>query len=309
MLAFLTSYGQLQFKLLNRQFRDIGLAPLIAYALILAFVIFASIRLFDQYSTAPFILMTTGAYCVSILHMKRRNYFLKNLLSRKQYVILRFVENIMVSLPFAIVLMANGYFLFAIGFCMVAAALSTLNLPEWLQKTIPTPFYKFPYEFAVGFRNTWWAITILYAVGIIGIVVDNSNLSLVVMGILGFCVISYYGTAEPTYYVWVHAKTPQQFLWYKFKIALQYYTVLLLPYVAMCSLFFWDDVLLFVSVAIVAIFYLAALLLVKYTNYPEQPHLGNGILFACCIGVPPLLLLFIPYFYSITIKKLSVYLK
>ena len=55
--------------------------------------------------------------------------------------------------------------------------------------------------------------------------------------------------------------------------------------------------------------FLWTVILAKYSAYPNEINIPEGILFALCIYFPPLLIALIPFFYVKSIKKLNLLLK
>ena len=103
-------YFYLQYKMINRSFVSFGVPIILGYTLpFLSFVYFSE-YLFSKTDYAPYILLLLAITIIIKLNGKDRNDFLKTYF--KSYYKLRFIENLIVILPFSICLLYKGYWEF-----------------------------------------------------------------------------------------------------------------------------------------------------------------------------------------------------
>ena len=93
-------YFKLQYRLVNRKFRDGGVYPLLAYS-VLSFLFFGlSVILFNTAGYAECIYTAFALTIVGGLSEMRRNDFLGLCFGRGQLRKVRVAENILASVPF-----------------------------------------------------------------------------------------------------------------------------------------------------------------------------------------------------------------
>jgi hypothetical protein len=210
-----------------------------------------------------------------------------------------------VTFPFLLFLIYKGEYALSLLILPVAFLTGTLEQNKKLNFTIPTPFYKFPFEFTVGFRKTYLLVLLAYLLVMIAIGVSNFNLGMFAIITLYAVSLTYYTLPEAYYYVWIFTGTEKRFLWYKIKIALFYSLLLCLPAVLLLILSFPDQLLYLGGVMVFGSLVLIAALLGKYTVYPSEINIPQGLGMAFCIFFPPALLIILPVFYLKSIKQLK----
>lgn len=302
-------YLLLQLRLTGRRINDAGVSPVVGVAILSALFIGLSYLLFAKSSYATYIYPFIALSFMLPLSNVKRNEFLQLCYGDKQHRRLRLAENLLIALPFVLFLIYKAQPI-GIGLVLpVAIVTAFISTGTGTAVTIPTPFGKTPYEFAAGFRNTILAIPVVYALVIIAIVVGNFNLGVFALLLLFAVTLAYYQLPDYEYYVWAHSMKPAQFLLHKIKTAIGYATLLALPLVVMLCVFFTANagyVLLFLLAGYV---YLCCMIAARYSAYPNEINLPEGILLAISIGVPPALLAILPYFINRSLKRLSAVLK
>lgn len=302
-------YFQLQFKMLNRQLKEFGLPPWAGYLLGTIAFLGISVMLFDKVAFAPYIYAALGLSYISRLSDSARNDFLKSCYSDKDYRLIRGLENTIVALPFLIFLLIKQEYLVSFGLLLISVVLALLNFGNKLNYTIPTPFYKHPFEFIVGFRKTFYLFILAGFLTFMAINVDNFNLGIFSLLLVFLTSLSFYTTPEQSYFVWIYALEPKAFLLEKIKSAILMSTIISLP-IAICLMFFYPENLwIILAFQCLGYLYLVMVVLAKYTAFPGQMNVPQGILFALSIWFPPMLLAVIPIFYSKATKKLKAYLE
>ncbi len=302
------TYFTLQFRWLDRHLRDFGIRPWLGCAL--GAVLFAGISawLFYRYEYAGW-----GYACLALLSTARlseteRNQFLLNTFTVREYRQLRLIENLGVALPFVIAMSVAGEWLPALTALLAAAMMSRSNIDRLVPLTIPTPFSRRPFEFAVGFRRSWLLVLGLYILAAIAIRHDNFNLGMFALVALCLLAMTYYNEPEPVLFVWMHADDARTFLRKKMTTATRHVLILTAPVLA-ALVIAWPYYALFPVIAIlVGTLYVIAMLLGKYAGYPSAINLPSGFMLALAVWFPPLLLGVIPYFHRRAVRQLTPYL-
>jgi len=243
------------------------------------------------------------------LNGSSRNIFLKFNFSNRHYYLIRALENIIVGLPFILLLIVNGKLLIPVIIMIANGLLIFIKEGRKATYVLPTPFYKLPYEFIVGFRKTFLIILLSYFICGISITVGNFNLgvfSLIIIQIISF---SFYLDPESHFYVWIYSMTFSQFLLNKVKILILYSTVLSLPIAIALGIAFSDQFLILIIVQIIGYVSIVSGLLSKYTYFPNRMPLPIFVLFIIALIFIPLVLVCMPYFYVKSRTSLKEILK
>lgn len=303
------NYFQLQYKIINRSFIEFGLPVFIGYTLILCGFFIGSEKLFEKLDYAKLIYVVIYIGFVLQLSNLDRNQFLKSCFNRNDYLKIRLIENYIIALPFIIYLVYKQLFLDVIWLVFIATLLSFIKFDAVFQKTIPTPFSKKPFEFAIGFRKTFYVFAIVFFVLIKAIDVSNLNLGIFSIVACFAIIFSYYSFPENSYYVWNFGLTPKEFLWNKIRISLQYSSYLVVPFVAILCFFFFKEFESILIFTFLGYLFTIAGVLAKYSAYPEKMNVVQGVFLAFSLYFPPLLIVVIPIFYFQAIKNLKIILK
>ncbi|ANH81759.1 hypothetical protein A8C56_12895 [Niabella ginsenosidivorans] len=301
-------YFQLRIRLLNRQFKDFGLPP--AWGWFLSGVLFtgASWLLFSKTSYAPYLYSLFALAYLLQLSERKRTGFLKITFPRNSYRKIRLLENGIVALPFILFLLVKQNYAAAFTVLVLGLTVSFFDHSIAFNKTIPTPFGKKPFEFLVGFRTYILLISGLYLLTGIAIAVHNFNLGLVTFAAFLLLQVTFCSQPEKLFYLWNDARPPKVFLAEKIKTsALHSICLSVLPLLALLIANpqkWW----LLLALQLLACFYNALLIFIKYSTYPHEIDLVQFLTFIACIGFPPLLLGGIPFYYSRSVNNLSRYL-
>jgi len=187
--------------------------------------------------------------------------------------------------------------------------MALVNFKPAYNITIPTPFYKKPFEFTVGFRNTFFMFFIAYGLAMIAVVVNNFNLGVFSLMLIFFMVLGYYLKPENEYFVWTYSFVPAKFLIEKIKTAFLFSLYLCLPVLFLLSIFFFEYIGILLLCTILGYLYLTMLILAKYSAYPDEMDLVQAIIIAICFAFPPILIVVIPFFASKSVNKLNEFLR
>lgn len=291
--------------MINRKMTAWGIHPVIGYLLGLAAFIGFSLLLFERTELAPLIYILAAISLVFGLSETRRNEFIMNVFGPDRYHWIRILENNLATLPFVLLLVIKLLFIHA----SMVAALSTFLALTRIQSssgiTIPTPFYKRPFEFATGFRGTFIAFLLAYFLVVMAIASENFNIGIFSLILVFLVCYSYYFNPEGVFYVWIFNVGPGIFLWKKIATAFLYSSMLALPVLLTLIIFYPEKSLVTAVFFALGLIYLATVILAKYASYPDQVSLPQFVILALSVWFPPLLLAVIPYFYLRSEKKLQ----
>lgn len=299
------AYFTLQYKMFNRKMIDFGMPLLFGYTLIPIVFIFISNYIFSKTEFASYAYILLAISILSRASDTKKNDFLKSILNPRSYLKLRIIENFIWSLPFLSFLAYKKEFIFVLTLVIFSIFMALINLNVYTGFTIPTPFSKKPFEYPVGFRKTFFIFPITYFLTFISISVSNFNLGVFSIILTGLICMSYYSKPEDEYFVWNFNLSAKTFLLQKIKISLLYFSFLALPSIVGLAIFFSEEILVLVSVLLLIMVYLGTFVLAKYSAYPHEMNLPQGILILISMLFPPALLGIIPYFYKQSVLKLS----
>lgn len=304
----MTEYLQLQFKMLNRKMIDFGLPLLIGYTLLPCVFVLLSNYLFEKTAFAEYIFGILALGFVSKLSEPKRNDFLKSVFNEKKYKILRVIENLIYCLPFTFYLVYKKEFLLSLLLNLLVIIITLFNFSTNINLTIRTPFSKKLFEFTVGFRKTFFVFPIAYLLAYISISVGNFNLGIFSMLLIGLICFSYYSKVENEYFVWSFNLSSTEFLLEKLKTCLIYFTLLSLPILIALSISYYKEIHIVITFFLLCYAYLSSIIFAKYSSFPNEMNMSQGVLIAVSFVFPPMLIINIPLFYSQSIKKLNTIL-
>ena len=221
---------------------------------------------------------------------------------------MRILENIIYCLPFTLFLIYKKQFVFSIILNLFVIITTLFNFSTNLNVTIPTPFSKKPFEFTVGFRKTFYVFPIAYFLTYISVSVGNFNLGIFSMLLIGITCFSYYSKTENEYFVWNYNLSSKEFLLEKMKTCLTYFSILSLPIIITLGISFFNQIDILIVFVFLCYAYLTTIIFAKYSSFPNEMNMSKVILIGLSFMFPPILLIFIPLFYSQSIKKLNTIL-
>ncbi len=213
----LIEYFHLQFKMSSRKLTEFGLPPFLAYTLVPLCFLGLSIYIFSKSEFAEYFYILAAFGLLTKLTDKKRNEFLRSCFSKKNYTKLRLLENLIVIIPFTLFLIYQKSIILIPILLALATILAFINFNSNLNFTIPTPFYKKPFEFTVGFRGTFFIFPIAYLLTYISISVGNFNLGIFSLLLVFLVALSYYSKLEHEYFIWSFNLSPTDFLMEKIK--------------------------------------------------------------------------------------------
>jgi len=291
--------------MLNRHLKAFGLPPIIGYLLAIVFFIGGSTYLFYKTEYAAYIYPFFALSSLSLLSETKRNDFLKTCFMDKDYWKIRLAENLLMALPFVLFLLYQQAWLIGFGLVIIAGLMARFHFNNQLNYTIPTPFYKYPFEFTVGFRTSIAMFLFAYFLTVMSIRVGNFNLGAFALLLVFLTSFSFYALPDSQFYVWIFSSTSKAFLLDKIKIALFYITLLALPILLSLGYSFPEKTKLLLGFQVLGYVYLCTIILAKYAAFPRAMNLPETLFIVASVFFPPFLLFTIPFFYRQSIKKLS----
>ncbi|MEP6713815.1 MAG: hypothetical protein ABJA37_15420, partial [Ferruginibacter sp.] len=166
--------------------------------------------------------------------------FLKLVFPKKAYRRIRIFENLAIIFPFIAFLIFKLLLIASLVTVVLAILLVFINLKSNFSVTVPTPFYKKPFKFVVGFRNAFFLFGSAYYLSAMAVVHDNFNLGIFSLLLFFFICCSFYSKPEEEYFVWCYNIKPKTFLLEKIKTAFLFVTALSVPILLIMSIYFFD---------------------------------------------------------------------
>ena len=299
------TYFELQYKMASRKFKAAGIEPLFAYIILAIGFVTVSVFLFYKTAFAPYIYLLAALAGIINLSETRRNEFLKLCFGDNKLKGIRITENLVAAIPFLIFLVCKQLLLPVLILIILSVLLALVNFRTTINFVIPTPFYKKPFEFTVGFRNSFYLVAAAYALTIIAVAVDNFNLGIFAILLVFAITLTYYTKPENEYYVWAYSLSAKKFLLEKIKTATLFSAALVFPIAVILGIFFPQSIVLLLVFYLAALAFLIYMIVSKYATYPAELNITQAIILVVCIGFPPLLIFMIPYFFRKSENRLT----
>lgn len=293
----------------NRTFRDAGILPIFAYPILAVGFAAISFYLFEKIDYAEYFYSLATCFFVLKLSEEKRNDFLKICFGDKIFRKIRITENLIVALPFAVFLVVKGFWMIAIVLLLAVTFFALIEFRRTLNFTVPTPFYKHPFEFTVGFRKTFYLFLAVYLLTFKAVSVNNFNLGILLLMFCFVFMMNFYTRPENEYYVWSYCLNARQFLFEKMKTALLFSTILVFPLILILGISFPQNLCILLLFLLLGYFSLVTMIVAKYSAYPSEINLYQAVWLAIGIFSPPLLIIIIPALFIQSTKRLKHLLK
>ncbi len=301
----LSFYFSLQFLAFKRKVHAIGFPPIVAYMGITLIVVVCSILILDKFHFAGWIYASLCLLLIGKLSAKARNRFLKLQFPPSSYYRLRVLENMLASIFPLVMLGIFQQVLPAIFLVVGAWGLAFMRFDPGIPLNFPTPFFKHPFEFIVGFRRYVWLILAGYFLAYQGVRVENFSLIVIAYFFLILSIPSFLSTVEKPFHVWIYHKNVKAFLLYKLWIGFLYSSFLSLPLGIVATLSFSDQLLTLFLLQIMIYLNVGSVILLKYGRFPRQADVFLSIMAGLGMIFPPFLLFIYLYFGPKAYKNLS----
>lgn len=290
-------YFTLQARRIHRKIIDLGVHPMISYPFVLAAFLSVSYVLSFRQLYYPYAYMLLALAVAGRLSDPAHNDFLRLNYPRKTYFLIRIIENILTVLPFAVYLCYIGNYAAGRFLILIASLLSVIHFKFQWKWVIPTPFYRYPFEFMIGFRITFLLFIFSYFLTCISLRVHNFYI-----GIFALCVVCVLCTAfhmkvEDNFYVWIYSMKARQFLFRKLWVAVFYTFISCSPILVAMSIGNPGRILEILAFQAAGIVLVCAGAVAKYTSFPDEIAMREALLVMFSIMCPVLLLFVLPFMY------------
>lgn len=278
--------------------------PYLGMALLTFVFIKLSNIFFLKINNAPILYGGIAAFFALSFGNEARNTFIKTVFSKNNFQKIRIIENGLITLPFSFFLWYKTFALHAVLVLILSGVLSFFNSFKKINFVIPTPFYKHPFEFIIGFRRFFVVIFITYGLTVIAINVHNFNLGIFALCVLGILISEFYKKIEPKTFVWTHNLSSKEFLKHKVSTALKFSFCVCLPIHLGLWIAFPTQFYITLIFQIIAFCFLIACIFAKYKHYPKNTLITTYLTIGLCLWFPPLFFVVIPYLYKEALTNL-----
>ncbi|MFZ4771284.1 MAG: hypothetical protein ACOYLO_13965, partial [Ferruginibacter sp.] len=195
-MTTLQQYLGLQLTMFKRQIIEFGLNPVLGFSIILIAFYGFSIYLFTKTEFANYLYVIIALSIVLKYAEINRTDFLKFIYSKQDYFKIRVLENLITVVPFILFLCYKLEFYSVSLLIVVSIIFSFLNTNKKVTATIPTPFYRKPFEFIVGFRKSLFGFLFAYFLTAMSLTYQNFNLGIFSLVLIFLLCLSFYSEPE-----------------------------------------------------------------------------------------------------------------
>jgi len=305
----LKEYIYIQYKRFCRISLTKGVHPIIGALFLLTVFLWLSYLVFLKIKYPEYVYALIGIMFIVFISTTKRIEFLKQCFRAKEFINIRILENGVTAIPFVFILIYNGSLSLAILFLLIALILTFLPASIRLNRVIPSPFSRFPFEFTRGFRRTFFLHIIIYVFTYFAIESKNFNLSAFFLLVSFLISATYYSFAEPLFYLWIYQHSSKLLIEHKLIIIFTYSMVTVIPIVVSMIIFFPSHYWVILLLLLIGIMYVVLFMLAKYANYPFEISITDGFIVAASILFPPVALISVPFFYYRSMKGLNKILR
>ena len=282
-----------------------GLNPWVSYTLIPIIFVGLSFLWFSHGKLTEWTYVIPAVFILFIISQPDRLRFYKQIYSDNIFFKIRWLENFLIAIPFLIFMIFKTAYLPFLVLLSITILLGIKDRSDWTSFALPTPFYRFPFEFTSGFRYSWILILGLYALALISCSVDNEALGIFTLIALTLSSTIYYQNPETEYFVWIHNMNSKSFLKHKIIIALSYTMLIVFPMLTLV-IFVWPSFTMWTIIGVLSsLMFIATTIVAKYTMYPHIFNLPLLLVLSLGFVAPPILLIIFPILYSKAAKNLK----
>lgn len=297
-------YIKLQYTLLGRKLKQLGVNPILGIILFtFAFILF-SLLIFYKTELAVYIYTGFAAFFILSINTTDRIEFLKLICGKALWKI-RMIENVAIGLPFAVFLLCKMEYIFAGGVLIFATAISFLPKLKLHLFRLPTPYFHRPFEFIIGFRK--YVLLIVFALFLLLMAYKSGNMNLGLFSIIIHfgVILSYIGFVEPSNYINIYNETSKGFIFEKIKTTILYTCLSIIPLAIIQLVLFPESIIPLIFIIVIGLLILIYFVIGKYSNFPEVMSVPDTILFIASIFIPLLLVYSIPLFWKKSQQKIK----
>jgi len=298
----------IQWRRLQRYLQSLGLPPAVGLFILVFLFGLLSWRLMVAYSWGPYVYLVLMVYAGQLLGRPERRETIRQWSGPGYYWRIRLWEQLLLSLPFALVLLIlNDWWFGPLAVALSLLSLWTPSIPQG-RFYLPLPFGKKPFEYTTGIRKQAWMLLVVVFFVVMGFVVSNPGLTVFGFTILMLLPMGWVGQLEPVPYLWQHCQSPTTFLWQKWRTGLEHQLYLGLPLALVLNFLLPDMRLAIGIILVVGIVAQSAVLLAKYASYPRDIDFVHAILVATGIVFLPVMVVVVPFLGRKAIENLKQYL-
>lgn len=302
-------YFKLQYKMTNRHLIEFGINPVIVYLASVFLFYQLSIKLFNDVEYAPVIYTFLSLSFIVKIAQESKINFLKSVFTKADFIKVRLLENFLIAIPFLFFLIYYKELIFSFLLVIISFLFALVNFNSKAKFTLKTPFYKYPFEFCIGFRKTFLVNIFAFFICFMAIKVNNFGLGIFSFLLIQFTCLLFYTEPENKYFVWIYSMNAKEFIRYKFRIIVLYSSILCLPIIINLLIFFPTEYALIIGILCLSYLFILTAMLAKYAAFPDKITIREGVILAFLAWFPPILILVIPYLYLESVKKLNTFLK
>lgn len=264
-------YFRLRFIIIIRSFSEINFFVLLVGVsfLVIFFFTFFTV-LFNSTSFPNYITICLYGCTVVSLNINRKDYsFIKKIFSKGSLFWIKLVENIIISIPFIVILIVKEFYFDGILILVFGLFLTKFHFKISNSHVIIQPFAKFDYEWISAFRK-YFLLPILFFIGyLIGLKVNSYMIGLVcaIIYSLQLC-LPFEGIPEKPILIWQMKQTAVSFLKFKLIRTLAY-SVFSLALFFTLILFFPDQLYVTIYAWSICLLTIVGMLFIKYSQYPS----------------------------------------
>ena len=281
--------------------------PIFGIPILLFLFYITSNYIISEFEKGEYIYLFLGFLSLITKSDSDKTIFLRSCFKGTRFYIIRSIENCINTFPFIAICIINGKYFIGFTLFLIGILLSFFNFNKSIQFIIPTPFWKYPFEFTAGFRKQILVFLFAYLLVFIGIKVDNFNLIIFSILLISINCALFYVKSEPKYFVWIYNDSAEKFLRSKIKIIVFYIGILTLPITILTGIFYTDKLFILIIFQIIWSLNVILMLLIKYALYPSDTNPTQLILLFMSFTFPPFTLFFIYNYYKKALLNLKTY--
>ncbi|MCH7409820.1 hypothetical protein MM239_10475 [Belliella sp. DSM 111904] len=220
------------------------------------------------------------------------------------------LENFIVSIPFLLALFLNGYRFACLVVILISVLVALLTAEFRPTQRFPTPFFNFPFEFQIGYRQHFMLILFSY----LFVVLSNQEIRqevewVVLLGMFALISTFYSEKIEDISYIILNKRSPKSFLLRKLGLSILLTSMLVLP---LCCILIWSNLITLKDIIWVyfsGLLFLCFVILAKYIAFPNKINISQGAFIGISVVLIPISIFTFPIFYFQAKKNLSRLMK
>ena len=231
-----------------------------------------SLMVFEKITHAGWIYTALAVVSIMELQSRKGNDFLEKHVDNVTFYRCKLAENMLVLLPFIVVLIFKHCFLQAVILAVFVIPYSYYNLkfPRPKLKALHSPFLSYAVEWHNGFRM-YAGVYVLHVLLLVpGVISGNFYVYLVPFFLLLFFMNSTYGVVEDRFFIWVYRSGAGQFLLKKFKALAAGYALSFALFAVVGAIFYPQHIALLLLCLSGGLIALTGSMLIKYHFYPSE---------------------------------------